>query len=89
VNDTLGWIYYQRNQAADAIAPLTESVDARPDNALYRYHLAMAYLKNGATAKAREHLDRALAASTSFPGREDAVRARQQLGSAAGGADVR
>ena len=59
VNDTLGWIYYHRNQAAEAIAPLNESVDARPDNALYRYHLAMAYLKTGATAKAREQLDRA------------------------------
>ena len=89
VNDTLGWIYYQRNQAADAIAPLAESVDARPDNPLYRYHLAMAYLKTGSTAKAREHLDRALAASTSFSGREDAMRAREQLGSAAGRTDVR
>ncbi|PYR56127.1 MAG: hypothetical protein DMF91_22650 [Acidobacteria bacterium] len=89
MNDTLGWIYYQRNQAADAIAPLAESVDARPDNPLYRYHLAMAYLKTGSTAKAREHLDRALAASTSFSGREDAMRAREQLGSAAGRTDVR
>ena len=90
VNDTLGWIYYQRNQAAEAIAPLAESVDARPDNPLYQYHLGMAYLKTGSAAKAREHLDRALAAPVSFPGREEAARAREQLGGAAtAGTDVR
>jgi hypothetical protein len=48
----------------------------------------MAYLKTGAAAKAREHLDRALAAPASFPGRDEAARARQQL-SATGGTDVR
>ena len=45
VNDTLGWIYYQRNQPKDAIAPLTEAVEARPDNALYKEHLQMARQK--------------------------------------------
>ena len=39
VNDTLGWIYYKRHQPKLAIPPLTESVQARPDNALYRSHL--------------------------------------------------
>ena len=45
VNDTLGWIYYQRNQPKEAIAPLTEAVEARPDNPLYREHLQMARQK--------------------------------------------
>lgn len=89
VNDTLGWIYYQRNQAADAIAPLADSVEARPDNPLYRYHLGMAYLKTGSIVKAREHLDRALAATAPFPGRDEAMRAREQLGAATGGSNVR
>ena len=42
VNDTLGWIYVQRNQPKDAIALLSEAVDARPDNATYREHLELA-----------------------------------------------
>jgi tetratricopeptide (TPR) repeat protein len=42
VNDTLGWIYYRRNQPKEAVALLTEAVDARPDNALYREHLRQA-----------------------------------------------
>jgi len=45
VNDTLGWIYVQRNEPKAAIAPLTEAVEARPDNALYREHLQMARQK--------------------------------------------
>ena len=42
VNDTLGWIYYQRNQPKEAVALLSEAVDARPDNVLYREHLKQA-----------------------------------------------
>jgi tetratricopeptide (TPR) repeat protein len=42
VNDTLGWIYVRRNQPNDAIGPLTEAVEARPENVLYREHLQTA-----------------------------------------------
>jgi tetratricopeptide (TPR) repeat protein len=79
VNDTLGWIYYQRGQIEDAIRPLAESVDSQPDNTLYRFHLAMAYWKAGSAEKAREELGRVLAASTTFDGRDEAVRVKQQL----------
>lgn len=39
VNDTLGWVYYKRHQPKLAVPLLTASVQARPDNALYRSHL--------------------------------------------------
>jgi tetratricopeptide (TPR) repeat protein len=45
VNDTLGWIYVRRNQPTEAIGPLTEAVEARPDNVLYREHLQTARQK--------------------------------------------
>jgi tetratricopeptide (TPR) repeat protein len=79
VNDTLGWIYYRRGQVPDAVRPLAESVDAQPENPLYRYHLAMAYWKTGSLEKAREELTRALAAPSSFDGRDEALRVKQQL----------
>jgi tetratricopeptide (TPR) repeat protein len=41
-NDTLGWIYIQRHEAARAQNPLQAAVKARPDNQTYRSHLAVA-----------------------------------------------
>jgi len=79
VDDTLGWIYYRLSQPHEAIGPLSKSVEARPDNALYRYHLGMAYAKAGWPARARDELGRALSLASSFPGRDEALRARAQL----------
>jgi tetratricopeptide (TPR) repeat protein len=72
--DTLGWIYVQRNQPREGIAPLATSVDARPDKPLYRYHLGVAYWKAGSVVQAREELRRALASKVAFPGRAEAVQ---------------
>jgi tetratricopeptide (TPR) repeat protein len=77
--DTLGWIYVQRNQPRDAVAPLATSVDARPDKPLYRYHLGVAYWKAGSTAQARLELRRALASKVAFDGRADAVQIANAL----------
>ena len=72
--DTLGWIYVQRNQPREGIAPLATSVDARPEKPLYRYHLGVAYWKAGSVVQAREELRRALASKVAFPGRAEAVQ---------------
>lgn len=60
VNDTLGWVYYKRNLANLALEPLQRSISKEPRNALYRYHLGLAYLKVGDTKNARTSLEQAL-----------------------------
>ena len=84
--DTLGWVRVRRGEYRDALPPLAETVEARPDNPLYRYHLAYAYWKVGSTTGAREELRRALASNAPFDGREEAERILRELSSEASSA---
>ena len=79
VNDTLGWIYVRQEQPLEAIPLLAACAEARPDNPLYRYHLAVAYWKAGYSAQAQKALTTALASPKPFDGREAALDLLQQL----------
>ena len=76
VNDTLGWVYYKRDLASLAVAPLEESAKQRPDNPDILYHLGMTYAKLEQKAKARDALERALKLNPRLSG---AAAARQTL----------
>jgi tetratricopeptide (TPR) repeat protein len=82
-NDTLGWVYYKRDMATLAVPPLKKSVDRVPNNATYRYHLGMAYLKTGEPQKARDMLQQALKLDPKLPGAADIRRALDGLGGSA------
>ena len=75
VLDTLGWVYYKSNLPALAVPPLVRAVERAPDNALYRYHLGLAYERAGDATKSRESLTKALALKSDFAGADDARRA--------------
>ena len=79
VDDTLGWVYYTRNQPLDAIPALAAAADADPNNALYHFHLGAAYAKADQPAFAKRELDRALSLSSSFADRAEALQIRSQL----------
>jgi tetratricopeptide (TPR) repeat protein len=72
VGDTLGYIYYKRNLASLAITTLRASAAKDPGNALYHYHLGLAYASSGDIAQARGALTRALALKSDFDGAEQA-----------------
>lgn len=72
VNDTLGWVYYKRGEAGNALPPFRACVQQDPRNPFCRYHLGLAYLKTGDTAHAREALQAALGLNAAFPGSADA-----------------
>jgi tetratricopeptide (TPR) repeat protein len=76
VNDTLGWIYYQKGEYKLAVVHL-ESADAKEGTAIRKYHLAMAYLKAGKSDRGRETLDAALKLNPNLP---EAQTARQSFG---------
>lgn len=76
VNDTLGWIYHKKGLSSLAVTPLLQSVEKDPKNAVYLYHLGMAYAGNGDKDKARAALEKALALDANFNG---AAQARETL----------
>jgi Tfp pilus assembly protein PilF len=61
------------------IPPLVQAVAKEPGNALYQYHLGMAYVGTGDITRARTSLEKALALDGSFPDAGDARRALASL----------
>lgn len=78
VADTLGFIYYKKNLAPLAVSTLKRCVEQEPANATFQYHLGLAYVSAGDTARGRQALSRALALQSDFSGARDA---RALLGS--------
>jgi tetratricopeptide (TPR) repeat protein len=58
--DTLGWVYYKRNQPERAIPLFQRCINKAPTVAEYHYHLGLARLKTGAAADGRASLQYAL-----------------------------
>jgi tetratricopeptide (TPR) repeat protein len=72
VGDTLGFIYYKKNLVSLAISTLKVSAAKDPTNALYQYHLGLAYASSGDAVQARGSLTRALALKSDFDGADQA-----------------
>jgi tetratricopeptide (TPR) repeat protein len=65
--DTLAWAYYNKGTYGLAIELLEGAVKQSPQDATMHYHLGMCYQKAGKTAKAKQHLDRALLLDPKLP----------------------
>jgi tetratricopeptide (TPR) repeat protein len=78
VDDTLGWTYYRKGMYTMAVTYL-QSAAAKDGTARRRYHLAMAYLKNGDMKRGRESFDAAYKLDPNLP---EAATARQLVGTA-------
>jgi putative PEP-CTERM system TPR-repeat lipoprotein len=72
VDDTVGYVHYKRDSAAEAIPFFERSVKAAPDNAIYHFHLGLALAKANDTLRARQHLTRALELKADFDGANEA-----------------
>jgi Flp pilus assembly protein TadD len=81
VNDTLGWVYYQKNMASTAVQYLESSVRKDPSDPTTHYHLGMAYAQWGEKDKARQQLKQALASKVEFEGADEARKTLAQIGS--------
>jgi tetratricopeptide (TPR) repeat protein len=79
VADTLGWVLYRRGLYAAAIEHLKFSAEKQPQKAEARYHLGMAYLRNGDSVRAKAELTAALNIGE-FSGKEEAERALKEVG---------
>lgn len=73
VDDTLGWIFYQRGVYATARVHLEAAASANPTNALTQYHLAMAQAKSGDVSGARKTYESAVKLGPNMPEAKDAL----------------
>lgn len=78
IADTLGWIYLKKNIPDSALRVFESIVKKSPDDAVFRYHLAMALIAKGDKQRARRELDAAL---TKNPNSEDESKIRKLLAS--------
>ena len=76
INDTLGWVYYKKKMGRTATQYLAFSVAKDDGNAVYQFHLGMAYAQVGEDGKARRLLEKALSTNPNFDG---SVEARKTL----------
>ena len=79
--DTLGWAFYHKGVYTSAITQFKAALKKEPDNALFNYHLGLAYAKSSQAALARQQLDRVLKINPNFP---DVDQLRRALAEAKG-----
>jgi tetratricopeptide (TPR) repeat protein len=77
VADTLGWVYFKKQQYDMAIRELADAVAKDPENPEYQYHLGAAYAAQGDVPKARMALQKAVARP--FAASDDAKKALAAL----------
>jgi Flp pilus assembly protein TadD len=73
--DTLGWAFYQKHVYSSAVTLFKEAVKKEPDNALFNYHLGLAYAKSGQANLAKQQLDRVVKIKPDFPDVDELRRA--------------
>jgi len=76
VSDTLGWIYLKKNLTDAAIDIFKDLVNKVPAEAVFRYHLGMAYSQKGDKTRALKELQDALKYN---PTKEDRDKIQQLI----------
>jgi len=76
LSDTLGWVYLKKNMTDSAVQIFSNVSEKNPDQAVYRYHLALALLQKGDKSGARRELEAAL---TKRPNPDDQAKIGELL----------
>ena len=74
VRDTLGWVYYRREQYGKAVNELERTVTMAPFKADAHYHLGLAYSRSGELEKAKTALKTAVQLQPHMKEAVDALR---------------
>ena len=74
--DTIGWIYFKKNLPDNALEVYENLVRKKPDEPIFRYHLALVLLQKNQTFRARKELQTALA---SHPSVDESGKIAEQL----------
>lgn len=76
--DTVGWIHFRKGNYKQAEELVKQAVAKLPRIGVLRYHLGMILYRSGKNGEAKVELQKA-AASTPFPGRDEAVNLTKKL----------
>ncbi|MBI2382173.1 MAG: PEP-CTERM system TPR-repeat protein PrsT [Gammaproteobacteria bacterium] len=79
IQDTLGWVLVQQNDAKRGLPYLEKAAEAAPKVPEIRYHLAAAYEQLGRAKEAKSLLDTVLAEARNFDGRREAENLQRKL----------
>jgi Flp pilus assembly protein TadD len=74
IADTLGWVYYKKGMAPQAVTFLEEATREEPTNATTHYRLGLAYLKQGNQRAAKLSIQEALKINPNFREADDAKK---------------
>jgi tetratricopeptide (TPR) repeat protein len=77
--DTLGWVYRARGDLQMAAKTIGRAIAARPQVAVFHYHLGIVQSELGRKAEAEASLKRALELDPKFRGADDAQQRLQKL----------
>jgi tetratricopeptide (TPR) repeat protein len=77
--DTLGWVYYKTGEVDKAVTVLKDVVKQAPNVSIFRYHLGMAYHKQGNLSEAKIQLAKAIESKSDFTGKDEARKTLQQI----------
>ena len=80
VSDTLGWIYLKKNLTDNAIDVFKDLVNKVPAQAIFRYHLGLAYSQKGDKTRALKELQDALKFNPTKPDRDKIQQLITRLG---------
>jgi tetratricopeptide (TPR) repeat protein len=77
--DTLGWVYFKTGETDKAVSILKDVVKQAPNVSIFRYHLGMAYHKQGNLTDAKAQLAKALEGKNDFAGKDEARAVFQKI----------
>ena len=80
VLDTVGWIYYHKQDFIQARGYLERALAASPAAPVLNFHMGMVLYKTGHIDEAKAKLEKALEADENFYGRETAEATLKELG---------
>lgn len=83
VLDTLGWIYYRKNDLSSARSILEEAVSKQPEESSINYHLGMVLYRLGLVQDAQKRLSDALKSNRAFEGHDEAIKTLEGIKQAA------
>ena len=79
VQDTLGWIAFQRGDTSRALKLLAEANRKEPQAGTFQYHYAAALAKNGDKKQAKLLLEKTLSSGQRFPEEKEAKALKDSL----------
>lgn len=81
IMDALGRIAYKRKDYDNSQLLFEKSLQLRPENPEYHYHLGMVLFQQGENAAARKHLQKATIEPARYHGLDEAKQVLQSIGS--------